>query len=63
MITIIYQFKHNVTWHCRINHFFSFSEQLQIWIYVFLVGDHRYVCLPFLGDIGGNVFFPAMREE
>ena len=43
MITIIYQFKHNVTWHCRINQFFSFPEQLQIWIYVFLVGDHRYV--------------------
>ena len=42
MITIIYQFKHNVTWHCRINKFFSFPEQLQIWIYVFLVGDHRY---------------------
>ena len=42
MITIIYQFKHNVTWHCRINQFFSFPEQLQIWIYVFLVGDHRY---------------------
>ena len=45
MITIIYQFKHNVTWHCRINQFFSFPEQLQIWIYVFLVGDHRYVHL------------------
>ena len=47
MITIIYQFKHNVTWHCRINQFFSFPEQLQIWIYVFLVGDHRcmYLCL------------------
>ena len=43
MITIIYQFKHNVTWHCRINQFFSFPEQLQIWIYVFLVGDHRYI--------------------
>ena len=42
MITIIYQFKYNVTWHCRINQFFSFPEQLQIWIYVFLVGDHRY---------------------
>ena len=42
MITIIDQFKHNVTWHCRINQFFSFPEQLQIWIYVFLVGDHRY---------------------
>ena len=42
MITIIYQFKHNVTWHCRINQFFSFPEQLQSWIYVFLVGDHRY---------------------
>ena len=42
MITIIYQFKHNVTWHCRINQFFAFPEQLQIWIYVFLVGDHRY---------------------
>ena len=42
MITIIYQFKHNVKWHCRINQFFSFPEQLQIWIYVFLVGDHRY---------------------
>ena len=41
MITIIYQFKHNVTWHCRINQFFSFPEQLQSWIYVFLVGDHR----------------------
>ena len=43
MITIIYQFKHNVTWHCRINQFYLFPEQLQIWIYVFLVGDHRYV--------------------
>ena len=43
MITIIYQFKHNVMWHCRINQFFSFPEQLQIWIYVFLVGDHRYI--------------------
>ena len=43
MITIIYQFKHNITCHCRINHFFSFPEQLQIWIYVFLVGDHRYL--------------------
>ena len=47
MITIIYQFKHNVTRHCRINQFFSFPEQLQIWIYVFLVGDHRYVLLLF----------------
>ena len=32
MITIIYQFKYNVMWHCRINYFFSFPEQLQIWI-------------------------------
>ena len=48
MITIIYQFKHNVTWHCRVNQFFSFPEQLQIWIYVFLVGDHRYVCLQYV---------------
>ena len=42
MITIIYQFNHNVMWHCKII-FFSFPEQLQIWINVFLVGDHRYV--------------------
>ena len=48
MISIIYQFKHNVTWHCRINQFFSFPEQLQIWIYVFLVGDHRYIVFRFL---------------
>ena len=56
MITIIYQFKHNVTWHCRINQFFSFPEQLQIWIYVFLVGDHRYEYTKMQNTVGEYFF-------
>ena len=56
MIIIIYQFKHNVTWHCRINQFFSFPEQLQIWIYVFLVGDHRYIYIFLIFNPDGPLF-------
>ena len=61
MITIIYQFKHNITWHCRINQFFSFPEQLQIWIYVFLVGDHRYIIS--VGPIELNADFTIGRDR
>ena len=42
MISINYQFKHNVMWYFKKKFFFSFPEQLQPWIYVFLVGDNRY---------------------
>ena len=42
--------------HCKSNELHSFPEQLQIWIYVFLVGAHRYIYILFSAPSSDNIY-------